>query len=222
MTSVNNAIHELFIESPNLQFGMKEGLFNLTQLSDFIRPLLQARLERKISKSAVHMALSRYLRSNPILAKIKPIAFKADSLSVFSALSILTLDHTVENRKAISKIFTRLKQLEGHCSIAQGTREITIAFERQYKELVYQQLVSRPKIYIENVAALTVVFSKEYLNAPGFFYQTLQQVTLQGVNIIEISSTSTELIMYLSEKDVRLAFDTLYYKFIEKGRVYSI
>jgi len=41
---------------------------------------------------------------------------------------------------------------------------------------------------------------------------------LQGVNVIEIASTSTELIVYINESDVRIAFDTLLRAFVERAR----
>jgi aspartokinase len=43
----------------------------------------------------------------------------------------------------------------------------------------------------------------------------LQQVAVQGINVVEIASTATELILYLDQKDVRLAFDTLYQRFMD-------
>jgi hypothetical protein len=36
------------------------------------------------------------------------------------------------------------------------------------------------------------------------------------VNIVEIASTSNELIIYLEERDVELAFDTLYRQFVRR------
>ncbi len=42
----------------------------------------------------------------------------------------------------------------------------------------------------------------------------LQRVALQNVNLIEISSTYTEIVFYVAEKDTRIVFDTLFHSFL--------
>ena len=46
-----------------------------------------------------------------------------------------------------------------------------------------------------------------------FLYYILQQTTLQNINIIEISSTFTEIVLYVEEQDTKLTFDTVYESF---------
>jgi aspartokinase len=70
----------------------------------------------------------------------------------------------------------------------------------------------------DKVAALSVRFNAKYLEVPGLLYKILEQIALQGVNVIEIASTSTELIVYINESDVRIAFDTLLRAFVERAR----
>ena len=52
--------------------------------------------------------------------------------------------------------------------------------------------------------------SEENLAAPGVLYQLLQALALQGVNLAEVASTTTEFHVYLAENDVMLALDSLY------------
>jgi hypothetical protein len=41
-------------------------------------------------------------------------------------------------------------------------------------------------------------------------YRILQALALQGVNLAEVASTTTEFHVYLAEDDVMLALDSLY------------
>jgi len=42
----------------------------------------------------------------------------------------------------------------------------------------------------------------------------LQRVALQNVNLIEISSTYTEIVFFIAEEDTRIVFDTLFQSFV--------
>ncbi|MEZ5590063.1 MAG: hypothetical protein R3F53_04905 [Gammaproteobacteria bacterium] len=44
-------------------------------------------------------------------------------------------------------------------------------------------------------------------------YTLLQRVALQNVNLIEISSTYTEIVFFIAEK-IRIVFDTLFQSFV--------
>ena len=54
----------------------------------------------------------------------------------------------------------------------------------------------------EDIAALMIKIPKEYLEISGMFQYFVQRLTLQSVNILEISSTYTELIFYINKENV--------------------
>ena len=68
----------------------------------------------------------------------------------------------------------------------------------------------------KSIGSLSVRFDESYLKTPGFIYLVLQQLYFQNLNVVELTSTATELIIYLSEDEVQLAFDTLYSRFRKK------
>jgi len=54
-----------------------------------------------------------------------------------------------------------------------------------------------------------VKFDEKFFHEPGLVYLIMQKMMLQNVNIIEFSSTFTELIFFIEKDDLQLVFDTL-------------
>jgi len=55
-----------------------------------------------------------------------------------------------------------------------------------------------------------VSLTRENLVTPGILYRLLQPLALQGVNVAEVTSTTSEFHIYIAEDDVMLALDSLY------------
>jgi aspartokinase len=217
--TVTQAVDEILALSAELRFGFSKGLFNLTQLAKFIRPMVEARTFKEVRETSLVMALSRRQRgAGTSAAQTAARQFAVENLSLLSNLSVMTLLRSDENHRAVEQVYTRLKRKGSFFTVSEGTSEITIIFSSEYRAVVSDILPGRPKLARDKVAALSVRFNAKYLEVPGLLYKILEQIALQGVNVIEIASTSTELIVYINESDVRIAFDTLLRAFVERAR----
>ena len=67
-----------------------------------------------------------------------------------------------------------------------------------------------PKNLESGISAITLKYSEEYIDVPGFLFFVIQQLYLQNVSIVDVSSTFTELTIFLKTSEAKLAFDTLY------------
>ncbi|OGJ60559.1 hypothetical protein A3A67_05260 [Candidatus Peribacteria bacterium RIFCSPLOWO2_01_FULL_51_18] len=89
-------------------------------------------------------------------------------------------------------------------------QEITFLLETVHESRIAKYFAAKPKHHLSNLAALGMTFDEAYVSAPGIIYLILQQLLLQGINIIEISSTYCGLTLYVAQKDAKFAFETLY------------
>ncbi|MBI5412663.1 hypothetical protein HZA43_05905 [Candidatus Peregrinibacteria bacterium] len=62
MLRISEAILEIVNGNATLQFGLRYRLFNLSQLSAFLRPQIKARTKKEVKIGAVTMHLSRMQR----------------------------------------------------------------------------------------------------------------------------------------------------------------
>ncbi len=217
MRPIRSAILEVLNSSSELQFGFHSRLFNLTALANFIWPMLEAKTRKEVKTSSIVMALSRILRES----KRRPTnqiqeRFVIENISVQSGLIVITLNRTAENHRAAEIIYSRLRKKDSYFTMSEGSSEIALIFQGSYRELVLGLLPQRPKLIREKVASLSLRFHPKYIEVPGLLYKILQQISLQGINLVELASTATEFILYINEADVRNGFDTLLKGFSER------
>lgn len=213
MKKISAALEDIIKNNAFLQLGLSRGLLNLAQTAKFIQPLIAARTKKEVQTSAITMALSRYQRSMKDQSLPKDQKFSIDSLSVQSDLAVLSLRRSSEAHKAVTQIYARIASTEGYITVTEGQTEITVIYEQSFSEVVNKILPSNTIYRKSKLTALCIRFNKKYLATPGYLFSIIQAIVFQGINIVELASSSTEFIVYLDSADARLAFDTLYQRF---------
>ncbi len=185
--------------------------------------MVEARTAKEVAEPSLVMALSRMARSSKkSLSRKIPIIgrFEVENVSVRSGLSTLTLHRSADTHRATQSIYSKLIRKDSYFTLSEGTSEITLIFERSELTTVLSALPSgeRPKLRRDNIAALGVRFHARYIEIPGLLQRILQQISLQGINIAELASTATELVVYIAETDVRRGLDTLLRAFVDREK----
>ena len=210
MLKISDLILEIVEENHLLSAGIAEGILNLSQVARLIHPLLEVRAKKEIKVSAIIMNLSR-LTNN--FVKLKEINFSLKKIIVNSGLSIITFPNLPEIDAKVYQVYSFLKKQEGYITISHGGGEITIITEEKYINKIKEIIQFKEKALISNVSSVGVVFDQKYGNESGILYALIQSISMQGINILEISSTYTEFICYIDSKYRSLCFNTLQKKF---------
>lgn len=210
MLKISHSLKEIINSNALLQFGLHHRLLNLSQVAKFVKPLLEAKTKKDIkSSSAILMALSRLQReTKKTIPKMEK--FSIINLTVHSGLCTMSFLKSNEFLHGVEKIYSQIQKHNGYITLNQGANEITMIID-EASIIIVQKIVSeKPKNTTKNLAALGIQFDQKYYEIPGMLYYLMQQISLQGINIREISSTYTEIIIYVDQKDIRLLFDTIY------------
>ena len=213
MIKISDALKTIIKSNPLLEFGIHHGLFNLTQLARYLQPFVQARTQKDISTSAITMSLSR-LQQSLSANTPEPEHYLIEKISIVSGLCTATFPRSPQAHKRLNSLYNHVQNNNGFCSLAEGMREITIIVENRYQQKLQTLLDQAPLYTHSQLASVGVQFGKHYADIPGMLYTLIQRVALQNVNLIEISSTYTEIVFYIAEKDTRIVFDTLFHSFL--------
>lgn len=195
--------------NPLLQFGLHHKLMNLTQVAKYIDSLIETRVKKDAGTSAIVMALSRLQKE---MAKDAPQRedFNINSIDIHTNLATFTYQKTTQTARAIHKLANSIQSKGGYISLSEGMRETTVIIERENLDVLRKTVTEHSVHTHENISGIGIVFDEKYTRFPGMFYILMQQLLLQNINVIEITSTFTSLVFYIDERDTRLAFDTLY------------
>lgn len=213
MRSIPDAVQHTIEQDGFLHFGLSSNVLNLSKVARFIKPLIESRTKKRVSTSAITMALSR-LKFKKKLKNAELKAVRLNGITMHKSLSEITYEKTSENMHALEDV-ERSARRSGHYFVAAlGVHELTIITNTVTLAGMKKHFPTRPRSVVEDLAAVSVSFDEKYINQTGMVYTLIQQVTFQNINVIEFSSTYTELTFYVKNKDLKLAFDTLYDQFM--------
>ena len=209
MIKVSDAVREIVDHDPSLKTGLAQQLMNLSQVARHIHATVEARTHKNVHLSAITMALSR-LRAELPQIELKPDLGLADRITVQRGLVVLTFPNTARVHSGLRRLQERIREARRYLTITEGIREITLIIEQAMFDRFREVVGVRPARMSCDIASLSISLSEDNLAAPGVLYRILQALALQGVNLAEVASTTTEFHLYLSEADVMLALESLH------------
>ncbi len=207
MIKISTETRSIMTQNHFLQWGLSYGLFNLSQVADYIKPLLESRTKKSVTRAAILMTLSRLQREQRRI-QVKTPKYSIENINVYSNLTVTTFHKNPQIHEKITQAYAHVKKNNAFITVTEGIHEITVILEHELRDTFLKD--ERPKKEYEHVTAISIKFSPKQSDAPGFLHQLLQLLTLQSINIIEVSSTYTEIVFYVASADAKLTFDTFY------------
>lgn len=216
MIRISDALKANIEGNPFLEFGLHHGLFNLTQLARYLQPHIESRTMKAVQPAALTMALSRLQRE---IQPTTPTAreYAVDRVTIHSGLYTATYPKQPDILTVLNKLYERVHRDGGYCSLSQGQHEVTIILDRDRVPELQKRIRRRPLFRCDDLSAIGVQFDSRYARIPGMLYMLLQRVALQNVNLVEITSTFTEIHLFIAEEDTRTVFDLLFQSFLAQG-----
>lgn len=218
MPSVPETVSEIVATDPTLHVGLNHGLLNLSQVARFIHPLVVARLKRDVSVSSILMTLSRLQRglAKEMTDEVESGRPAVDRISAQAGLVVLSYAKTPDSHKSVQSILGQMIDKDAYITISEGVREIALIVDEGSLSHIAPPSPITPIKVVRNVAGLSIHIAEHAIDQPRVIYQVLQQVALQNISVVEMTSTRSEFHLYLSDSDIMLAFDSIYSKFASK------
>lgn len=211
VVTVASAVEEIVKGSPLLEDGLARDIISYSALARELRPVIEKRLIKSVQRGAIVMALKRISvalkQKHTSLNSIRNLA----DLTVRSKLKEFTFansDTIVKRQKDFFEIVTKRNDIFSNFS--QGVRETTLIVSEEITEeltIIFknEKLLSK----IEKLSSITIRFHKEIVNTPGVYYSILKLLAWEGINVIEVVSTSMELTIIFNTNEVDRAFSVL-------------
>lgn len=213
MNSIGKVTEELINRSPFLREAMSDDLINVSALARKLKPEIEQIVGKDLNEGAIVMAIKRMTPGLYQRLNIKITNVMGD-LGDFIVRSNLT-DFTFEN----SDIF-KLKQLElieeinkdndSFFTLCKGLTETTFIISSKHTETVERIFKNaKQKSHTKDLASVTVKLPTINTQIYGIYYFILKNLAWEGINIVEIVSTSNEFTVIVKQDDVDLAFKIL-------------
>ncbi len=208
MIRISDALRQMVHGNPLLQFALQHRLLNLRRTAAYLRPLVETKARKPVSIGALTMALSR-LQIAEGKTSLQREMYRFDHIAIHTGLATFTFGKSSETHDGVQRLYAAVHEDGEYITIAEGTGQITVIVDADQAENVRKLIPQQPQYTHDRVASIGVVFGQKYLKIPGLIYIVLQQLMLLNINIIEVSSTFTELSLYVDEADLKPAFEAL-------------
>jgi aspartokinase len=123
-------------------------------------------------------------------------------------VTIRNSSFSIEKHK---KLLDALDREKSHfLTISQGVFETTFIASRELKNIILSFFDKNDIIgEFVNLASITIRLPKKTATTPGVFYYMIKSLSWEGINIVEIVSTYTELTIILNTNDINHAFTVI-------------
>jgi len=213
MNSIGSATEALINRSPFLREAMAEDLINISALARKLQPDIEEMMGKKVNEGAIVMAIKRMTPGLYQRLNMKITNMMGD-LGDFLVRNDLT-DYTFENSETLKAAQTALfetisKESDSFFALCQGVTETTYVLQERHSALVEKCFSNeRMKSHNVNLSSVTVVLPNLNYEIYGVYYYLLKHLAWEGINIVEIVSTSTEFTVVVRQDDVESAFKIL-------------
>ena len=213
MATIQSVVEEIISNSPFLLENIEDGIINLSSLARKIRPEVMERTNREVQDGAITMALKRITpRFNPkINLKIRKLFDNTGDIIVRSNLNYTTY---LNSKTLVSKQIELLNMLSEKSNVfyifSQGIYETTIVLSDSVVKEADQIFQEEEQVtQLRNLSSVTIKLMMDGTNIPGVYYYMLKRISWEGVNVIEVISTTNEHTFIVYEKEVERTFSIL-------------
>ena len=199
--------------SPFLREAIAEDLINISALARKIRPEIESIMKRPVKEGALIMAIKRMTPGSydKLSDNIPKMMVEIGDFVVRSGLD----NFTVSNSDSVKQLQATFVQKangyrNGFYTLCNGVTETTFVMNSSLSELfkeifANEQLISSSR----DLASVTIKLPKLNSDVSGFYYYILKHLAWEGINLIEVVSTSNEFSIVVSMDDIDSTFSVL-------------
>lgn len=205
MITVPETTKKIVERSRYLSEAISKGIINYSSLARYIKPEIEQMLIKKVSIPSIIMALTRlgtefkpkFMQSN--IFKNPP------EIIIRSNLHLVALPNN--EVQGLSIFMSRDANLKSFFLKNQGIHETAFIMSQdlfaKYKNTIESK---SPLLYLKNVSAITIYLPPEALKTSGIYYFFLKSLAWEGVNIVCLVPTYSELTIIVEDQDTERAF----------------
>lgn len=212
--SASEIVREEIDSMPFIRTALELDLLNYSSLARLLIPQILSKYNKKVSRESIIVATTRYqneMTKERLSEKLK-IGISECNLSMRSDIVDLTLQKTLNVQEIVNEFNKQVDWKRGGIMfIVQGRGEVEVILDRinykNIKELIPEEMIIKiiPDLSLISVHQPSV----DLTFIPGFYSFLLNNLSMNNINVVEIMSTLTEVIIVISQEQASKTFQIL-------------
>lgn len=211
--TISQAVAFILNKKPFISEALKDQIINYAALAEFLKPDVESLLGKQIKVGAVVMALRRFesFKDPFFYDKLDEIIRRVGDIVVRSNLVDYTFRNSDTLVKKQQKLFDLIHEQKGFFyTISQGVYETTFVLSDYIKDKLPDIFEGEKLIsYNYGLSAITLKLPTENTEQPGLYYYIFRKLAWEGINVLEVVSTSNEFTILLQDDDIDKAFSVI-------------
>ncbi len=213
MKATHVIVEEIIKKSPFLEEALAEGIINLSSLSRQIKAEIDEQLRKDVQIGAIVMALKRLSpKFDPNLKlRVKKVINKLGDITVRSKITYYTFKNSETIIEKQAELLKRLKEKKDtFFAFSQGVYETTIILSDSEHNNVDTLFREETIVQETNgLSSITIKLPSENSDVSGIYYFILKKIAWEGINILDLISTTHEFTIIVNDESVDRAFSIL-------------
>jgi len=210
MVTIARIVEKIVRDNPSLELMLSKDLISYSKLARYLKKEVKHELRKEVRDSAIIVAIKR-LQEKAAKSYEMPKDLSARSLTTYSNLMEIGVVGSSALPEKIQEIYSFPELTEGAMlNISEGVNQTVFVFSEELEEKM-KEVLAGEKVLVElkRISQISISFEKEMFETPGFLVYVLKELAWNGINVVEVISTYTELNVMVNGKDLTRAYDVL-------------
>ncbi len=209
--SVSSCVKRIIDKTPFIQEMLMQGILSCSNYAQLILPQVSEACGKPVRQAAIIMAIRRYseeLRSRELVPKRYNVHYEIVMKTNIVDVNLVRRDSFIPK---LGTLYENVSTEKGDfLNVSMGNHEVSLAVSEKYRKLL-ESVIEGEEILnrMEDLVALTLIFSGDFLQTPGIVYEAVRKLAWEDINMIEVVSTMNELTFVIKREDSMTAFSVL-------------
>ena len=213
MQTISECVNRIICQKPFVSEALQKGIINISSMARTIKPEIEELLKKEVQVGAIIMALQRYSQEKEIVIsrKLRLCLNNISDVFVRSDLSEFTYKNS-DNLFNLYILFVKKITLGNDVffTFVHGVFETNYVISNSLNKPFRIAFKNENLIAFETeLSSITLRLPKINVQTQGLYYYILQRIAWEGINIINIISTSNEFTIFVKDYDVENAFSVI-------------
>ena len=207
MITIPQAVEKIIRRSRYLSEALSKDLINTSSLARYMKSEVESLVFKSVTMSSIIMSIRRLQKSLPSGYRQITIFEEAPDMIVRSNLTLIYVKNSVDLLQKLSTIEKTTQSFQKKALFTYGRIETIVLTNKMNLERI-KKILKKEEIaqVFPNVSSITIHLPQEAVVNPGIFYFFIKSLAWEGVNILDILSTHTELTLVFRPQDINSAF----------------
>lgn len=210
MVTVPQAVEKIIKRSRYLSEAMSKDLINASSLARYMKQEVETLVFKEVTIGSIIVAIKRLQNNFSSGYKQVTIFKEAPDMIVRSNLTLIYVKNSNNLLQKLSTIEKSGQSFQKKALFTYGRVETLVLTNKINLDGIKKTLKSEETIEtFPNVSSITIHLPQDAVITPGIFYFFIKSLAWEGVNILDILSTHSELTLIFKPEDINTAFGIL-------------